>query len=166
MVACNVEHHCYDPIMIRFCCSDSVACMMREVLQALSNLTSAPATGSLLQLSFSSGILGILASTIVVSRGLMPSFLRISSRVHSFAKFNDLQAFSAWIHICAIRLFTESILRYGVPPEFLTALVKPNPKSTTKLRRLLASMFASNGALNERPAPGHVWSWSYSMNTV
>ncbi|KAK9811116.1 hypothetical protein WJX73_003699 [Symbiochloris irregularis] len=56
------------------------------------------------------------------------------------------EAFSAWIHICAIRLFTESILRYGVPPEFLTALVKPNAKTTTKLRKLLASMFASESA--------------------
>lgn len=58
-----------------------------------------------------------------------------------------VQAFSAWIHICAIRLFAESILRYGVPPQFLTALVKPNAKTTTKLRKLLASMFASESKI-------------------
>jgi len=58
-----------------------------------------------------------------------------------------MQAFSAWIHICAIRLFTESILRYGLPPKFLGCLLKPNPKQTTKLRKLLGSMFGSNGAL-------------------
>lgn len=28
------------------------------------------------------------------------------------------QVFSAWMHVCAIRLFTESILRYGLPPKF------------------------------------------------
>jgi len=55
------------------------------------------------------------------------------------------EAFSAWIHICAIRLFTESILRYGLPPKFLGCLLKPNPKQTTKLRKLLGSMFGSNG---------------------
>lgn len=27
------------------------------------------------------------------------------------------QAFSSWIHICAVRLFVESILRYGLPPQ-------------------------------------------------
>ena len=58
-----------------------------------------------------------------------------------------MQAFSAWIHICAIRLFTESILRYGLPPKFLGCLLKPNPKNTAKLRKLLGSMFGSNGAL-------------------
>ena len=29
------------------------------------------------------------------------------------------EVFSAWVHICAIRLFVESILRYGLPPSFL-----------------------------------------------
>ena len=28
------------------------------------------------------------------------------------------EVFSAWVHICAIRLFVESILRYGLPPRF------------------------------------------------
>lgn len=55
------------------------------------------------------------------------------------------EAFSAWIHICAVRLFTESILRYGLPPKFLACLLKPNPKNSTKLRKLLASLFGSNG---------------------
>ncbi|KAK9917348.1 hypothetical protein WJX75_003410 [Coccomyxa subellipsoidea] len=55
------------------------------------------------------------------------------------------EAFSAWIHICAIRLFVESILRYGLPPKFLAVLLKPNQKNTTKLRKLLASLFGSSG---------------------
>jgi V-type H+-transporting ATPase subunit C len=56
-----------------------------------------------------------------------------------------MQAFSAWIHICAIRLFVESILRYGLPPQFLPVLMKPHQKSTAKLRKLLASVFGSAG---------------------
>ena len=29
------------------------------------------------------------------------------------------QVFIAWMHFCAVRVFTESILRYGLPPNFL-----------------------------------------------
>lgn len=56
-----------------------------------------------------------------------------------------LQAFSAWIHTCAVRLFTESILRYGLPPQFLGVLMKPNAKAQNKLRKSLASVFGSTG---------------------
>jgi len=31
----------------------------------------------------------------------------------------DLQVFSSWMHFCAVRVFAESILRYGLPPSFL-----------------------------------------------
>ncbi|CAL5223599.1 g6138 [Coccomyxa viridis] len=55
------------------------------------------------------------------------------------------EAFSAWIHICAIRLFVESILRYGLPPRFLAALMKPNQKSTARLRKTLGSLFGNSG---------------------
>jgi hypothetical protein len=33
-----------------------------------------------------------------------------------------VQVFSSWMHICAIRVFTESILRYGLPPQFLVSI--------------------------------------------
>ena len=56
------------------------------------------------------------------------------------------QAFSAWIHICAVRLFVESILRYGLPPKFLAVLMKPHQKTAPKLRKLLAAAFGSQGA--------------------
>ena len=51
------------------------------------------------------------------------------------------QAFSAWIHVCAVRLFVESILRYGLPPKFLAALMKPAQKTIPKLRKVLATTF-------------------------
>lgn len=56
------------------------------------------------------------------------------------------EAFSAWIHTCAVRLFTESILRYGLPPQFLGVLMKPNAKAQNKLRKSLASVFGSTGS--------------------
>lgn len=56
------------------------------------------------------------------------------------------QAFSAWIHICAVRLFVESILRYGLPPQFLSALMKPVVKTSVKLRKVLAMTFGGSSA--------------------
>ena len=45
-----------------------------------------------------------------------------------------------------MRLFVESILRYGLPPQFLAALMKPVPKTAVKLRKVLAQSFGGSGA--------------------
>lgn len=55
------------------------------------------------------------------------------------------EAFSSWIHVTAIRLFVESILRYGLPPQFLPVLIKPNLKYESQLRKVLSSNFAAVG---------------------
>ncbi|KAI9293296.1 ATPase, V1 complex, subunit C [Neoconidiobolus thromboides FSU 785] len=34
-------------------------------------------------------------------------------------------AFSAWIHIKVLRAFTESVLRYGLPPDYVFSVIKP-----------------------------------------
>uniref|UniRef100_A0A0C9RG98 V-type proton ATPase subunit C n=1 Tax=Wollemia nobilis TaxID=56998 RepID=A0A0C9RG98_9CONI len=47
------------------------------------------------------------------------------------------EVFSSWMHLCAVRLFTESILRYGLPPSFLAAVLAPSPKSEKKVRSFL-----------------------------
>ena len=54
------------------------------------------------------------------------------------------EAFSSWIHVTSVRLWVESILRYGVPPRFLAVLMRPNPRYTAQLRKVLA---ASCGAV-------------------
>lgn len=52
------------------------------------------------------------------------------------------EAFSCWLHVCAIRLFVESILRYGLPAgNFRAAVVAPIDKQDAKLRTALASAF-------------------------
>lgn len=55
------------------------------------------------------------------------------------------EAFSSWIHVTAIRLFVESILRYGLPPQFLPVLMRPNPKNQGALRKVLAANFGAVG---------------------
>jgi V-type H+-transporting ATPase subunit C len=57
-------------------------------------------------------------------------------------KTNFGELFSAWIHLKVARLFVESVLQYGLPPQFLALLLKPTvskdmEKSEKKLRLAL-----------------------------
>lgn len=56
------------------------------------------------------------------------------------------QAFSCWAHLIAIRLFVESILRYGLPPAYQAAMVIPQDKQEQKLRKALADTFGAGKA--------------------
>eukprot|EP00798_Chlamydomonas_sp_ICE-L_P027353 gene27353-4654_t len=52
------------------------------------------------------------------------------------------EAFAAWMHLNAVRIFVESILRYGLPPAYQAALVKPVDKADAKLRAALDKAFS------------------------
>mmetsp|Transcript_962 Transcript_962/g.3438 ORF Transcript_962/g.3438 Transcript_962/m.3438 type:complete len:379 (-) Transcript_962:993-2129(-) len=54
------------------------------------------------------------------------------------------EAFSGLIHLSAIRLFVDSILRYGLPPAYLPVLVKPTKRTEKKLREVLRGAFADH----------------------
>lgn len=47
------------------------------------------------------------------------------------------------MHMCVVRLFVESILRYGLPPQFQAAVVKPLPRMEARLRTVLATTFGT-----------------------
>lgn len=68
------------------------------------------------------------------------------------------EAFSSWIHICAVRLFVESVLRYGLPPKFLGALIEPEQRHEMRLRKGLAECVGLHGAhfYKTDDAPGAV----------
>jgi len=51
------------------------------------------------------------------------------------------EAYSAWIHIKAMRVFVESVLRYGVPPNYVSALVKVPKKGDRKVHSMLETMY-------------------------
>ena len=55
------------------------------------------------------------------------------------------QAFASWVHICVIRLFVESILRYGLPPSFVPGIILPEEKKVKKLKQLLETTFGDTG---------------------
>jgi len=61
------------------------------------------------------------------------------------------EAFAAMMHVAAVRLFVESILRYGLPPAFATALVAPDRKHEKRLRSVLTGAFGRNASAHWRP---------------
>nr|XP_014586796.2 V-type proton ATPase subunit C 2 isoform X4 [Equus caballus] len=56
-------------------------------------------------------------------------------------KVNFSETFIAWIHIKALRVFVESVLRYGLPVNFQAVLLQPKKSSAKRLREVLNSVF-------------------------
>eukprot|EP01057_Protomagalhaensia_wolfi_P000161 Protomagalhaensia_wolfi_Nauph_80__160@NODE_108_length_3657_cov_194_532615_g77_i1_p1_GENE_NODE_108_length_3657_cov_194_532615_g77_i1NODE_108_length_3657_cov_194_532615_g77_i1_p1_ORF_typecomplete_len393_score75_55VATPase_C/PF03223_15/1_1e85GHL10/PF02638_15/1_3GHL10/PF02638_15/60GSK3_bind/PF05350_12/0_11GSK3_bind/PF05350_12/6_3e03Hkinase_dim/PF02895_14/0_22ThrE/PF06738_12/0_58ThrE/PF06738_12/2_6e03_NODE_108_length_3657_cov_194_532615_g77_i111542332 len=58
------------------------------------------------------------------------------------------ECFVAWVHLKAIRLFVEAVLRYGVPPKFSAFIVRLPPKAKeSRMRRELEELFATKSML-------------------
>ncbi len=48
----------------------------------------------------------------------------------------------SWIHIKAVRVFVESVLRYGLPVDFAAVLIKPKRSANDKkIRSKLAALY-------------------------
>mmetsp|Transcript_5326 Transcript_5326/g.13479 ORF Transcript_5326/g.13479 Transcript_5326/m.13479 type:complete len:377 (+) Transcript_5326:111-1241(+) len=58
-----------------------------------------------------------------------------------WAKTSYAESFRAWIHLKAIRVFVESVLRYGLPPTFQAMLIKPG-KNEAKVRKVLGTLYS------------------------
>jgi len=56
-------------------------------------------------------------------------------------KVNFSEAFTAYVHIKALRVFVESVLRYGLPVNFQAMLLLPNKKTTKRLREVLNQLY-------------------------
>jgi V-type H+-transporting ATPase subunit C len=56
-------------------------------------------------------------------------------------KINFSESFTAWVHVKALRVFVESVLRYGLPVNFQAVLMHPNKKSTKRLREVLNQLY-------------------------
>jgi len=57
-------------------------------------------------------------------------------------KVNFSEAYIAWVHIKAIRVFVESVLRFGLPVNFQGMMVLPQKKTSRKLRDTLGQLYA------------------------
>ncbi len=53
------------------------------------------------------------------------------------------EAFVAWMHIKVIRVFVESVLRYGLPVDFTAVLYKVAPGKETQLTEALDKTFGT-----------------------
>mmetsp|Transcript_13236 Transcript_13236/g.41786 ORF Transcript_13236/g.41786 Transcript_13236/m.41786 type:complete len:93 (+) Transcript_13236:103-381(+) len=51
----------------------------------------------------------------------------------------------AWVHIKAMRVFVESVLRFGMPPCFGAFIVSPKSGATTAARKVLADVLGRQG---------------------
>ncbi|KAG6413207.1 hypothetical protein SASPL_125914 [Salvia splendens] len=61
------------------------------------------------------------------------------------------EVFSSWMHFCAVRVFSESILRYGLPPSFLSVVLSPSVKNEKKVRSILEGLCSSSNRLSPDP---------------
>uniref|UniRef100_A0A8C9XIN7 V-type proton ATPase subunit C n=1 Tax=Sander lucioperca TaxID=283035 RepID=A0A8C9XIN7_SANLU len=68
-------------------------------------------------------------------------FLSTQGPLVRWLKVNFSEAFIAWIHIKALRVFVESVLRYGLPVNFQAMLLQPNKKNMKKLREVLSELY-------------------------
>uniref|UniRef100_A0A8H7NCG6 V-type proton ATPase subunit C n=1 Tax=Bionectria ochroleuca TaxID=29856 RepID=A0A8H7NCG6_BIOOC len=50
-----------------------------------------------------------------------------------------------WIHVLTLKVFVEAVLRYGLPLDYVTALVKTTPKLAPKVKTALDSQFSYLG---------------------
>ncbi|XP_043255250.1 V-type proton ATPase subunit C isoform X2 [Colletes gigas] len=57
-------------------------------------------------------------------------------------KVNFSECFCAWIHVKALRVFVESVLRYGLPVNFQAILLHPHKNCTRRLRTVLNQLYA------------------------
>uniref|UniRef100_A0A8C2WFW1 V-type proton ATPase subunit C n=1 Tax=Cyclopterus lumpus TaxID=8103 RepID=A0A8C2WFW1_CYCLU len=68
-------------------------------------------------------------------------FLSTQGPLVRWLKVNFSEAFIAWIHIKALRVFVESVLRYGLPVNFQAMLLQPTKKNMKKLREVVYDLY-------------------------
>ncbi|KIY63679.1 ATPase, V1 complex, subunit C [Cylindrobasidium torrendii FP15055 ss-10] len=86
-----------------------------------------------------------METTDVTEKELWAELLQLS-------RTNFSEAFQLLVHIKVVRLFVESVLRYGLPANYTGLVVKPDTKSAKKLFELLQSQFSFLGSSSGRYA--------------
>ncbi|KAI0988588.1 hypothetical protein GJ496_006451 [Pomphorhynchus laevis] len=60
-------------------------------------------------------------------------------------KVNFSESFIDWLHVKALRVYVESVLRYGLPINFQAYVLQPNVKTKKKLNAVLDKLYSSMG---------------------
>jgi len=59
-----------------------------------------------------------------------------------WCRLNFGEAFVAWTHLKALRVFVETVLRFGLPPDYTAFIIEPTKNGQNKLRKALDAMYA------------------------
>ncbi|KAF9157652.1 Vacuolar ATP synthase subunit C [Mortierella sp. AD011] len=70
------------------------------------------------------------------------------------SKTNFGEVFQAWTHLKCLRVFVESVLRYGLPPDFVGFTIKPKPKQEDKILDILTTQYGYLGGSSNRGGHG------------
>jgi len=62
----------------------------------------------------------------------------------NFCKSAISDVMVAWVHVKAMRVFVESVLRFGIPPCFGAYIVAPKDGSQEKVRRRIADILGKD----------------------
>mgnify|MGYP002718895191 CR=1 FL=1 len=80
----------------------------------------------------------------------MITFLQVHTERHSptqtdllkLTRVNFSESYQILAHLKCVRLFVESVLRYGLPADYAGVIVRPEPKTAVKTLRTLSSQFS------------------------
>jgi len=62
------------------------------------------------------------------------------------SKFSEVM--TCWMHIKAIRTFTEAVLRYGIPVNFKAIIMRPKKGAHARLRQVLNELYSTLAGTN------------------
>ena len=79
-------------------------------------------------------------------RDLQDSFENMTRDLEASLPGAFSQAFSCWVHLKMIRVFVDSVLRYGLPPDFSFFMVRCDRKNERKIRQELLKLFQHLGS--------------------
>merc|ERR1719316_1267699 len=65
---------------------------------------------------------------------------RQEKMMKGFCKASLSDVMIAWVHIKAMRVFVESVLRFGVPPHFASFVIQPKASQIQAMRKALADV--------------------------
>ncbi|GAA5801214.1 hypothetical protein EDC94DRAFT_616292 [Helicostylum pulchrum] len=63
-------------------------------------------------------------------------------------KTNFGEIFASWLHLKALRVFVESVLRYGLPPDFSSVTICPKPKFEKKVDEIMVAQYGRLGGVH------------------
>eukprot|EP00056_Hartaetosiga_gracilis_P021237 m.23326 g.23326 ORF g.23326 m.23326 type:complete len:372 (-) comp8964_c0_seq1:635-1750(-) len=79
---------------------------------------------------------------------MMHDFKEKHSQLSDWLQLSLDEAFTSWVHIKALRLFVESVLRYGLPPRFTYFALAHTPDNERKVRNDLKKLYGDYDKTN------------------